>query len=549
MKRGLVILFLFSVIFFFSCGDNDFSGSTNVELSKKDIHYFEKATDPLAIHSKGVGFFLKGKIKLASIFFKRAIELSPNFAISHYYLGKCLWLSGDKATSKFHFRKVLSTAPKLFDGTEPFANNKKDIIFALGKPQSRMNGVLEYINAEGTLKFSVNRATFLAHLAQNRSKSSYSNRNSFTFWDNTFIGLLLFVSISFVFISIAIGLMLYLVAIAWWVFSEILIILGFKSCESKTHSKSSESQFKESASYSRHSNNNSKPSESQFKEPYFCFEDAFKQAQSIDFCNGSNFEFLKVRFTGLYDYATEAAAKYCVGLNKPTELNYSLTNIGKFTERFTSIILEQTKLSSEFNLFCVNLNEQKNLFNRIQFLSEKGFPKILIDILHSNRKGRNPSAHDDMGSNTSSKQCLELLRNIYVLGLYLIEAAYEKVDLNSSGSSTVNENFAQTGQRFGEQSYKEVTTKRLELFPEEYYGKRISIRASLMDIGQTSVCIDGFLECRYNYDNTEMKNKLLEIYESKAFSRLVVIKGIYTYYTYMESAYPFIIIESIETPN
>jgi tetratricopeptide (TPR) repeat protein len=120
---------------------------------KKD---FTKGTkDPFEINSRGIELFNKGQIKKAMPCFKETIELAPDFASAHYYLGKSLWLLNDKAAAKACFQKAMAIAPNLFDGTEPFAKNKKDILFALGQPQLMKDNELRYINANGEVTFTI----------------------------------------------------------------------------------------------------------------------------------------------------------------------------------------------------------------------------------------------------------------------------------------------------------------------------------------------------------------------------------------------------------
>lgn len=78
-----------------------------------------KIGDSLEAQNIGINLFNDGKIAPAIRFFERAIELKSDFAVAHYYLGKCYFQQGNKKKAKEEFKTAYKISPKLFDGSEP----------------------------------------------------------------------------------------------------------------------------------------------------------------------------------------------------------------------------------------------------------------------------------------------------------------------------------------------------------------------------------------------------------------------------------------------
>jgi len=155
------------------------------------------------------------------------------------------------------------------------------------------------------------------------------------------------------------------------------------------------------------------------KSCVYDIEKALKESKLIDFRQHRNFDFLKKLDKRLFYYASEAERKFIDGLINSNEFDYCRINIGKFTERFVSIVIKSSNLNQECKEFCNGLGQDKSLFCRIKFLSKTDIPSQITTILHKNRIARNPSTHDNEGSHFSTTNCLTLLQNIFFLSSWL----------------------------------------------------------------------------------------------------------------------------------
>lgn len=206
----------------------------------------------------------------------------------------------------------------------------------------------------------------------------------------------------------------------------------------------------------------------------FSFEIAIEKSKQLNFTQQGNFCFLESKFPKLYEYAVKAEKKYYEGLHESQELDYCVLNIGKFTERLIRIILNTNDLESEFQENCRDSRDKPTLFNRINFLFNKGFPSQLVDILHKNRIGRNPATHDGKDKIITPVDCESYLRNIYVLSKWLVEK-------DNNFHEEVKENETANPHKFAEDIIPIIDLEELKVFPEDYLHKKVKITGMAVD--------------------------------------------------------------------